>query len=482
MFSAAAVSLLFWDHFARRQANARAAYFARLAERSALASRGLPIDYIKRLGNSPLITHALSEAARLLSAGRWTEAVQSARECLEHPDAAEEVLVDARVAIGFATQQQGRFGEARKEYLAALRLLGTQGTTTRLENAQTCIQANLAVMAYVEFDSREAVSRASLAFSAARMLNDSEELAHAHDLLGQVLTRFNKREEAIRHLKEAYNFAESHNKPAWAADVAGTLGVAHSYLDELDQAEKWLMKAARLHAQTVGPLAAANDYTNLACVLRDQGRSDLALDYLRRGHRVQVQHGYAQGTAASLGMMAAIYIDQKRFDRAEESLEESLRIGRAHGLDASVAEDLSNLGVLRRETHHPEEAIALGQHALSVFQRLSMWAEAADALGGIGIAYYDLKDYRRARYYYKRSLKLARKVRHLRCVANALHNLALDLKRRGKLSKSLHYLQQAKAIYDECGVRHGADTIAANIQQVESSLKNGRRGRHGKHT
>jgi tetratricopeptide (TPR) repeat protein len=113
----------------------------------------------------------------------------------------------------------------------------------------------------------------------AREINDVGAEAENIQRLTQFLLELGKYEAAIPYLERGLVLAGTAHDAEWQMDMLARLGLAHYYLDALDQAEEMLLKAYELATQLQKPIALAQIGSRLGVVKADKGDIQEALKY-----------------------------------------------------------------------------------------------------------------------------------------------------------------------------------------------------------
>ncbi len=303
-------------------------------------------------------------------------------------------------------------------------------------------------------------------------LNDYANLLRHFGQLDNAMTLYRESirigELAGRHVDVVIPMCNIATVMARKGDIAGGLAVI----------EEVMAKVLNLGDE---PLRALT-LEHAACCLRDLGRTDEALLYMREAEQVRRRLGQdaeladnlsaqasvlltrtehwpearrllaeARATAAGLGKKqiectvldhsAALALLSGDYRTAEQEMQESLRLreetldplGRLTGIISLVA--------LYATRSQPDQAIALGEPALLTAHELGTPKIAGDLAANLGIAYEMKQDYQKAREHYETARDTAKKTGDTRVGMMAAANLANLASRQGLLSQAYEAYQ-----------------------------------------
>jgi protein O-mannosyl-transferase len=240
-----------------------------------------------------------------------------------------------------------------------------------------------------------------------RALMVNQENFMAHTLLGNVLERQGRLDEAIGHYQQALRL-----KP-YSADANNGLGVALAAQGLLDEAVKRFERAV---GQEPGHAEAHN---NLGLTLARQGRLDPAISQLREALRLKPDYMLAHHSlGASLARAGFL-------DEAIVQYQEAL------SLKPNSAETHNSLGIALGRKGLPEQAMRHFQAAI----RLN--PDYADAHFNLGVAFGKNGDLEGAIGQYQQAIKINPDY------AGAHNNLGIALSAKGRFDEAIRHYQEA---------------------------------------
>ena len=225
--------------------------------------------------------------------------------------------------------------------------------------------------------------------------------------------------------------------------LAGNIGTAFLAEGQLDSAEVWLGRAARM-ARTIGDVRAeANALGALGGVAEDRGDLAGARSRYLEASLLRERVGDSRGMAAdhnNLGLLAETMGD---FEEASRQFEAALVINRNDGREADAATNLVNLAGLAATAGDFVLAERRYRDALAAWRREGFEVDAAAALHGLGQLELRRGDYPTARdllgealAIYQRAGLVAQVVAVRRDIAGALAGMGDPQGARDELSRA----------------------------------------------
>ncbi|MEB3371692.1 AfsR/SARP family transcriptional regulator [Saccharopolyspora mangrovi] len=199
------------------------------------------------------------------------------------------------------------------------------------------------------------------------------------------------------------------------------LGVAHFRRNEFGQARRFLERALELAR---GPSATATALLSLGEVCVFTGRTDTALEHLRRSARL-----YQEAGLQLLGLRPMICLGRlhRRWGRYQESLEclsEAARVAAAHRYQPAEADASYALAGLHRDLGRHADAAEHAERALVLARRTRFRFLEGLVLHRLGTIRRCLGEYPRALENHRATLVFARKMRSANLEAMALTAMA----------------------------------------------------------
>lgn len=140
--------------------------------------------------------------------------------------------------------------------------------------------------------------------------------------------------------------------------------------------------------------------------------------------------------------------------------------------ESEAADTLFKQGLEKFENRQFEQAIALWQQALSIYQQVNNLSRQRITLTNLGAAYFHLKDYPQAIDYAEQGLAIARAIKDLQGEANSLGIIGNTYMAWEKYPQGIDYFQQQLTIAKKLQNRAMEGKILSNLAFAYRFLKN----------
>jgi len=244
-------------------------------------------------------------------------------------------------------------------------------------------------------------------------------------------------------------------------------------------------------------VAAGWSYNAMGNAYRDIGKAEVAVDYFERARSVGSAEGARELQGAALGNLGNAYADLGDAQRAMGYFEQRLEIAREIGAASQNAAErtaarrgegnalmglglaYADLGDARRAIEYYEQALVIHREICAASQSAAERAAArrgeGTVLGNLGSAYLQLGDARRAIGYYEQRLEIAREIGDRRGEGTVLGNLGSAYLQLGDARCAIGYYAQRLEIAREIGDRRGEGHALGNLGNACLQLGDARR-------
>ncbi len=173
------------------------------------------------------------------------------------------------------------------------------------------------------------------------------------------------------------------------------------------------------------------------------------------------------------------YTDLAEVNHAIECYEQALQIARESPLGAKdprgdrrgEAEALSGLGTAYYLGGGLKRARDFHQEAMNIFASIGARRGEANSLGALGLAYFATGDLRNAMTLFDQQLKAAREIGDRRSESSALGGLGISYYLTGNAKRAVDLFNQQLAITREIGDRRGEASALGNLGAAYAALK-----------
>lgn len=272
------------------------------------------------------------------------------------------------------------------------------------------IEYNLAYELF-DVDNHEALKYARAAYLMSYDYGDSLQIVKAGRLMGQIMRRVDRVDEAIVALTNVLNIAHR-----------------NSYTRE----EKLILNALALAYTLKADYEKALEFNFQSLVIRE-----------KEGNKSEV--------SIALNNIGLVYFKLKNYDKALEYYEKSLRYKKEANDTYDLDMLLINLGISNIHLKRPEKAKEYINEGLKLCGDNCNSETMINGEFGLGVADYNLMHYDDAEFHFKKSLEAARQTNNKRFQAENLVYLGrIDIKREN-FDNAKIYLQKAESLASSSG-------------------------------
>lgn len=219
---------------------------------------------------------------------------------------------------------------------------------------------------------------------------------------------------------------------------------------------------ALAHWRTLGrKREEARTLFRLAVLHQNQGEAQPMLDRLQEALPLFVSLGDKAREADVLTYIGVAQDGMSRYQEAIASSERSLEIRRARGDRWGEAMTSQNICLARLHLAEWREAISCYKRVLPMLEEVG--EPDAEALNGLGGAYSNLEEPRKAREYYDRAREAQRALGNSLGEAKILNNIGVLLRDQDALGEALVYYGQALDVIRSAGDRFWEGLILTNL-------------------
>jgi tetratricopeptide (TPR) repeat protein len=270
----------------------------------------------------------------------------------------------------------------------------------------------------------EAERSALAALDINRRLSDVAHEGTVLGLLGILLARRERNEEALAYMRQHLAIVREIGDQRREAQVVNNIGLVLLRWGRHREALEDIRAGIELARKAGSPTAQAIGLNNLGLALQRLGLTDEALEVLDQAAALAQEIGARGLTGQVLDSTGVTHARRGDLPKAEALLTEALQIHREIKEPAAVAETLDNLGGVRLRQGAAAEALAMHQESLRIASELEERGRAASANNGVGDALSALADRTAARAAYAEALRIASEIGNLDQQARALSALA----------------------------------------------------------
>lgn len=258
---------------------------------------------------------------------------------------------------------------------------------------------------------------------------------------------------SLEHAAEMVRRAANRQNPEWQALGYRTSGTIYWLASVFDSSHHYNQLAlATLGDPADYPRVGVGVLVNLGAFQMVHADYDAAIQYFSDAYRIAEQSGYDRDVPKILNNLGVLYRRVEQPLAARRAYEAALRLKVAENDSLSIAATLSNLGKVKMETGDPAGAFADLQESRNLYMALDHREELPLLDLFLGVAYYNLDDYDRARTIIESVLRKDAEILDARSRAYAYLALGDIYREEGSIPEALDVLDRGKIIADSLGL------------------------------
>ncbi len=267
-----------------------------------------------------------------------------------------------------------------------------------------------------------------------------------------------KYDSAIRY----YNIVIEHDdRPATIASSYNGLGISFSALGLNDSAISSYDSALKLYDQLLDSTSATIVHTNLAILLKNQGRYDQSLDHAFFAVRVHERSGNIQALGSSFNTVSLVYLKMGELPLALSYGKRALELRKGIGHDKGIAKSYTNLGEVWLAMNEYDSALFCLEQAYRMKVTMKDFNSLSSTLNNLGNLYQRRNQFEKALQYYRESLSLKDESGDVQGRAVTWNNIA-------RLEMQLHRLHDAeKSLTNASQLIYGSDMLEEMRENLE---------------
>ncbi len=407
--------------------------------------------------------------------GKTVEALNHLNGALNAYEKANDGIMAARTRLSLATVELDRAGfqsalELAEQALDHFRRLGSAGGQAEA----------LALIGEVYFQQgyvQKALSYTQEALSAAKKVNDRNQVCLARVLAVEIYVGMGDTESASKLLKEIVDDVKSGGVNRRSRAMA-RLALAR-YRFSRDASDKALEEAteAKKELLDIHDRRTAADCDQLMGLIYEvRGERDKAESLLQRALSEHQAMSDRFGEGRDMTALGVYYKNIGNYEKAEDLFRQAMDLRNSIGDRRGYAANLANLGNLLRHRNQGSEAVQHLEQALAVYRELSDKKGEADILANLGNIEAAQGLQITALEKFASAVKLHREIQDIRGISTGLTSLGRLYLAKGELENASKCLEEAERLNKR--IRHPRGEVAiltelAMLQRAKGNPKQG---------
>ncbi|MGE3557194.1 MAG: tetratricopeptide repeat protein [Candidatus Obscuribacterales bacterium] len=323
--------------------------------------------------------------------------------------------------LGNAHNRLREYRKAIKYYEELLQLSSKLGDPASMRAA--CAELGLAYFSLGEY--RKAIEYCEQALQISLKLKDTVGELITHGCLGNAYYNLREYRSAIKHYEKCLKLAQKLRYPDSGMLPYIYLGNAYERLGEHKKAIEYHEKDLTTGVTLNDPTREGMAYGNLGITYQSLGEHRKAIECQENSLKIFVGIDDPSGQMRAYSNLGAPYYSLAEYQKAFESYKKALELALKLNDLQTQGVAHTGLGAICWLLGDGQQAIQRHELALKIFLEANNMAQASQACGQLGNAYYLLRgDYPQAIRYHKQSLQIARKLGDPAMEGRAYGNLA----------------------------------------------------------
>ncbi|MDP2385814.1 MAG: sensor histidine kinase [Bacteroidota bacterium] len=243
----------------------------------------------------------------------------------------------------------------------------------------------------------------------------------------------------------------------------GNIGYVYYQRGETDKAMEYFKKGLKIQEEINDPKEIANSLNNIATIYFKLGEIEKSLDYFEQGLQIQKKIGVKEGIAYSLNNIGAIYDSQGQIKKALDYYYQGLKLQEELGNKMGMGTSYNNIAVILMKQGETDKAIEYYNKSMKVRQEADDKRGIAQCLNNLGHLYTTQGKMEKALDNYKKSYALYEEIGNKQGIAYSLNNMAAIYKSQQQDEKALEYFEKSLATYEAIDDKKGIATALNNI-------------------
>ncbi len=369
-------------------------------------------------------------------------------------------------------RRMGAVYEKRGEYVQALTsvMLGTSLLTP--DHAQTVEMARLLTLQCRIYNKQskfeEGVQVGQQALAIIQDTSSYQEIAQAHNELGNIFVNFSRPDKAAEHLERGLLILERIGDEHGASTLCNNLAFLY-YQTDLERSAGYLSRALQTMRRLGDVPAESTILQNLGIIQYSRGNYVQAIDYYQRSLTMKERLGDSLGIADCHINLGEAYRSLGQTDQAIAHLEIGLTVARQIGANQAEAECYRQLAQCYSETNQPERALQICRESLARAKEINDRKEEGIIKRVMGNAYRRLHDLQAAASHLADSATILRELNQEHDLATTLCDYAAVLRDLEQGRQARHCLQEAAILFERLQLSQEHAKVQTMLEQLNPS-------------
>ena len=285
-------------------------------------------------------------------------------------------------------------------------------------------------------------------------------------------------DSALPYVQDALRLSKEHELEELQIEAENLMGNVLQRQSKPEEAlvlyHKAIKKAEALNYQK----GLAKLYNNVALIHIERGEFPEALEGFTKATRCEEVIDNPEGKAQGLNNIGVVFYYQGDYDKALEYFLESVKVHESMQNLLSAKQGYNNIGAINEALGRHEQALIYYQRALRIAGDMDDRSELANALNNITSVYSNMENWQASEDYYMQALEVNQKAEDFYSLALVNINLGDLYAKSGQAQKSESYFLKAAQIIEEGQFKNLAYSLYEKMAHYYSEGQNFERAYH----
>jgi serine phosphatase RsbU (regulator of sigma subunit) len=273
-------------------------------------------------------------------------------------------------------------------------------------------------------------------------------------------------DKCLEYATQAKELAEKENKIKELAEANKTIGIAHYFQGNYNEAIEYYKEASGYYNLMDDKIGIAKIYNNIGIIYQRWSEFDSAYNHYFQSLKIYEEENDTLGMAGAFNNIGNIETLLSRYNNSIEHFKEAYEIFVLYNNKREQGNVLNNIGYVYEKMNNSEMALSFYQNSLKIREEIIDNYGIGVSLNNIGVIYLRNKDFNNALSYFNKSLFTREKLGHLEGITATRTLIGETYAEQGFLNKAIHEFNKALELANEANLRDKRLEIYSDLNEV----------------
>jgi PAS domain S-box-containing protein len=290
---------------------------------------------------------------------------------------------------------------------------------------------------YISFSMDSSREYARLALMEAKELNDTQNIADAYKMLGNINYYQGNYNEVLHLYDSSARFYDLLHDSGSLAKVWNNLGIIYASMGDYEKSVNFHLLSISCKTRLGDSLGIANSYNNIGSIYYDLKDYEKSQEYFLKALFILEKNNYTESKANIYNNLGLINQELHQYEKSIMFFNKSLAISELMNDKDVMGSVHHNIGKSNFMLGDYQNALDHYFKAIDIFD--SVGIKNSQTLNNIGQVYIELDYYRQAQKYLFKALEIAKKNNQFIYLRDIYNNLAVTCERLNQYNQAYHY-------------------------------------------